>query len=337
MKTILVTGGAGFLGGHLVETLLKRGHRVVCFDLFTYAGSFDQLAIAMAGWPHHRVDRLLRREDVMRAGSRLVLMRGDLNDTATLARLIGWCDGVISLAAETHVDYSYHAPEVFVRANINGPQSLLEALRLAGPAKRLLHVSTDEVYGEVPRGAATEDAPLRPRNVYAATKACGEMLVRTTAAVFGLDVVVVRPCNLYGPRQQPKDLIPKTFARLQAGRKMTIHGDGRHVREYLYVGDGARMLAAIYERGRSGETYNLSSGDFRSTREVVGIIAGLLGRRFADVASYVEDRPNPDRRYAGANGKVKRLLRREWRLTPFATGLAAMLASLRASPPRAVP
>jgi dTDP-glucose 4,6-dehydratase len=239
----------------------------------------------------------------------------------------------MALAAETHVDYSYHAPEIFVRANINGTQSLLEAWRLAGPDKRLLHVSTDEVYGEVMRGAAPETAALRPRNIYAATKVCGETLVRTTAEVFGLDAVVVRPCNIYGPRQQPEDLIPKTFARLLAGKKMTIHGDGRHVREYLYVKDAAFMLAEIFARGGRGEAYNLTSGDFHSTLDVVGTVARLLGRRLADVTVAVEDRPNPDRRYAGANRKAKKLLGRAWRRTPFAAGLAAMLADFRERPP----
>ncbi len=324
MKTLLVTGGAGFVGGHLISELLDRGYRVVCYDLFTYAASLSHLADAMANHPCREVDRVLRRADVMDRRVRLVVLRGDLNDTATLVRLVEWCDGVVALAAETHVDYSYHAPEIFVRANVNGVQSLLEALRLAGPGKRLLHVSTDEVYGEVRCGCSTETAALNPRNIYAASKACGELLVRTYAQVYGLDVVTARPSNMFGPRQQPNDLIPKTFARLLAGKKIPIHGDGRHVREYLFVGDAAKILAELYVRGRSGEIYNLSSNVFRSTLQVVNNVARSLNLRPRDYLDFVEDRPNPDRRYASDNTRIRRLMGRRWRLTPFPEAIRKM-------------
>jgi dTDP-glucose 4,6-dehydratase len=317
-KTILVTGGAGFVGGHLVEALLARGYRVVCLDLLTYAGSLQHLAAAMAAHPHRVVDRVGRPEWLRDRTVRLLILRGDINDGAVLAGLLPACDGVIALAAETHVDYSYHTPGTFVRANINGLQTLLEALRQAAPGKRLLHVSTDEVYGERSRGKSPESAPLQPRNIYAATKACGDLLARAYAEVFGLDVVTVRPCNLIGPRQQPKDLIPKTFSYLLHGRKMTIHGDGRHRREYLYVRDAVAMMIAVLERGRRGETYNLGSQLTRNTLQVVRAVARSLGRPPRDVMTFVPDRPNADRRYAGDNRKIRRLLGRRWRLTPFA-------------------
>lgn len=317
-KTILVTGGAGFVGGHLVEALLARGYRVVCLDLLTYAGSLQHLAAAMAVHPHRVVDRVCRPEWLRDPAFRLLILRGDINDGALLAGLLTACDGVIALAAETHVDYSYHTPGTFVRANINGLQSLLEALRLAAPGKRLLHISTDEVYGERGRGKSSESAPLQPRNIYAATKACGDLLARAYAEVFGLDVVTVRPCNLIGPRQQPKDLIPKTFSYLLHGRKMTIHGDGRHRREYLYVRDAVTMMIAVLERGRRGETYNLGSQLTRNTLQVVRAVARSLGRPLREAMTFVPDRPNADRRYAGDNRKIRRLLGRSWRLTPFA-------------------
>ena len=324
MKTITVTGGAGFVGGHLVEALLHRGYRVVCLDLFTYAGSLDHLAAAREAFSHRTVDRLLRPQTLRDPSVRLIVMRCDINDTATLAQVLAQCDGCMALAAETHVDFSYHAPGTFVRANVNGVHSVLEAMRTAAPGKRLLHVSTDEVYGEVLHGFSPESAAIHPRNVYSATKACGDLLIGTYTKVFDLDVVTVRPCNLFGPRQQPKDLIPKTFAHLLHGKPMTIHGDGRHVREYLFVRDAVNFMIEVFERGRRGEIYNLSSHEFKSTLDVVRSIARSLGLRPTDVMTFVEDRPNADRRYAGDNTKIKKLLGRRWKLTPFAEALTEM-------------
>lgn len=335
-KTILVTGGAGFVGGHLVEALLERGYRVVCLDLFTYAGSLEHLAPAMRAHRHRIVDRVCRPEWLRSAATRLLIMRGDINDGAVLAGLLAACDGVMALAAETHVDFSYHAPGAFVRANINGTHTLLEALRTAPPGKRLLHVSTDEVYGKRERGRSAESAPLRPRNVYSATKACGDLLVRTYAEVFGLDVVTVRPCNLIGPRQQPKDLIPKAFSYLLHGRKMTVHGDGRHVREYLYVRDAVEMMIEVFERGTRGETYNLGAAARRNTLQVVRTVARSLGRRPGDVMTFVPDRPNPDRRYAGDARKIRKLLGRRWRPTPFARVIDLMRDDFVARQPQPI-
>ena len=332
-KTLLVTGGAGFVGGHLVDALLARGYRVVCLDLFTYAGSLEHLASAMVTYPHRRVDRLWQPEWLRDRETRLIIARGDINDTALISSILASCDGVLALAAETHVDYSYHATGPFIRANVNGVHSLLEALRLAGPKKRLLHVSTDEVYGEMLSGHTAESAPMRPRNVYSATKACGDLLVRTYGEVFGLDVITVRPCNLFGPRQQPKDLIPKTFSHLLAGQKMTVHGTGRHVREYLYVRDAAEFIIDVFERGRRGEAYNLSSQIFRNTLQVVRAVAAVLGLRAKDVITFVEDRPNADRRYSGDNRKIRRLLGKRWQLTPFDDVIALMHADFAARKP----
>lgn len=323
-RLLAVTGGAGFVGGHLIEALLARGDRVVCLDAFTYAGHPRQFGAALATYPHVWVDRLLDPSVLRDESIRLTVLRCDLNDGAVLATVLAECDGVLALAAETHVDYSYQAPGIFVRANVNGTHSLLEAWRAVGRGGRLLHVSTDEVYGEIMTGFAKETAPFRPQNVYAASKASGDLLVQTYAKVFGLKTIIVRPCNIYGPRQQPNDLIPKTFAHLLAARRMTVHGDGRHIREYLFVADAVRLLIEIFERGAVGEIYNLSSHDFRSTLEVVRLIATELGQRPDDAYVHTSDRPSPDRRYAGDNAKVRRLLGAHWRLTPFGTGLAAM-------------
>jgi dTDP-glucose 4,6-dehydratase len=335
-RTILVTGGAGFVGGHLVGALLAHGYRVICLDSLTYAGSLGHLADAMATHRHRVVDRLCRPEWLGESDTRLTILRGDINDGAVLATLLSACDAVMALAAETHVDYSYHTPGAFVRANINGTHSLLEALRLAPPGKRLLHVSTDEVYGEKPRSSSRESAPLQPRNVYSATKACGDILVKAYADVFGLDVVTVRPCNLIGPRQQPKDLIPKTFSYLLHGRKMTIHGDGRHVREYLYVRDAVEMMITVLERGGRGEIYNLCARTRRNTLQVVRTVARSLGLRAQDVMTFVPDRPNPDRRYAGDNRKIRQLLGRRWQITPFAQVIEIMRDDFIARRPKPI-
>ena len=332
-KTMLVTGGAGFVGGHLIEALLARGYRVVCLDLFTYAGSLKHLAPAMAAHPHHLADRLWQPDLLRKTSSRLIIVRGDINDSAMLGALLAGCDGVIALAAETHVDYSYLTPGSFVRANIDGTHALLEALRLVGKGRRLLQVSTDEVCGERRKGRAVESAALRPRNIYAATKACGELLARAYAEVFGLNVVVVRPCNLIGPRQQPKDLIPKTFSYLLRGRKMTVHGNGRHVREYLFVRDAVEQMIAVYERGRRGEIYNLSSMVGRSTLQVVRAVARSLKIPAREAMTFVADRPNPDRRYAGDNRKIRQLLGRRWKLTPFQEVIGQMRDDFAARQP----
>lgn len=333
-RTILVTGGAGFVGGHLIAALLDRRYRVICLDLMTYAGSLAHLRPAMDRYPHRVVDRLWSPRA---AAVPLTVVRGDINDAAMVGGLLARCDGIIALAAETHVDFSYHTPGTFVRANINGTHALLEVLRQAGADRRMLHVSTDEVYGERARGRSTETDPLRPRNVYAATKACGDLLVRAYVDVFDLDVVTVRPCNLFGPGQQPKDLIPKTFAYLLAGRKMTVHGDGRHRREYLYVRDAVQQMIAVYERGRRGEAYNLASGVHRTTLQVVRTVARSLGRDPAAAMTFVSDRPNPDRRYAGDNRKLRRLLRGRIRLTPFADVIDLMRDEYVRHPPPLLP
>ncbi|WP_438479516.1 dTDP-glucose 4,6-dehydratase [Oleiharenicola lentus] len=323
-KLLAVTGGAGFVGSHLIDALLARGDRVVCLDLFTYAGGLAHLRQAMAAFAHCIVDRLLDVSVLRDEMKRLIIMRCDLNDTAVLATVLRECDGVLALAAETHVDYSYHAPGVFTRANVNGTQSLLDAWGMVGEGKRLLHVSTDEVYGEITEGTANEAAPLKPRNVYAATKAAGDLLAQTYARVFGLNLVIVRPCNIYGPRQQPKDLIPKTFSYLLNGQRMTIHGDGRHIREYLLVTDAVRLLIGVFDRGVAGEAYNLSSHDFQSTIDVLRSVTALLQCSFDESVVYTPDRPSPDRRYAGDNAKARALLGKDWRLVPFAEGIAAM-------------
>lgn len=321
---VLVTGGCGFVGSHLVSALLAAGHRVVCYDLLTYAASLDLLAPAMRRWKHAVVDRVWNPALLRDRSLRLVVVRGDLNDAAMLTSILAGCRGVFALAAETHVDYSYHTPGVFMRANVNGTQNLLDAWRLAGGGGRLLHVSTDEVYGQVAAGVVDEEAPLRPRNLYAVSKAAGDLLAQTYARVFGLDVVVVRPCNIYGPGQQPKDLIPKTFSHFLEGKRMPIHGDGRHVREYLFVEDAVRGLMELFERGAAGECYNLASGDFHSTLEVVQAVAAQLDLDWRSRVTFTADRPHADRRYAGDTAKARRVLGRRWRLTPFAEGLARM-------------
>jgi len=305
MTTWLVTGGAGFIGGNFVLEAVARGVRVVNLDALTYAGNPDTLA-AVDGDPSH------------------VFVHGDIGDRALVARLLAEHrpQAVINFAAESHVDRSIDGPAAFVQTNVVGTLALLEATRdywkgLDGDAKnafRFLHVSTDEVYGSLgDTGKFTETTPYAPNSPYSASKAASDHLVRAFHHTYGLPVLTTNCSNNYGPFQFPEKLIPLVIARALAGEPLPVYGDGRNVRDWLYVGDHCAAIRAVLERGRVGETYNVGGDAERQNIEVVRTICALLdarrpradGKPRESQVTFVADRPGHDRRYAIDASKLK--------------------------------
>ena len=305
MTTWLVTGGAGFIGGNFVLDAVRSGIRVVNLDVLTYAGNRDTL-VALDGDAGH------------------VFVHGDIGDGALVARLMAEYrpDAVLNFAAESHVDRSIDGPAAFVQTNVVGTLALLEAVRdhwksLQGEAKqafRFLHVSTDEVYGSLGEtGKFREDTPYAPNSPYSASKAASDHLVRAFHHTYGLPVLTTNCSNNYGPYQFPEKLVPLIIARALAGEPLPIYGDGKNVRDWLYVGDHIAAIRAVLERGRVGETYNVGGDAEMQNIEVVHAICTLLdarrpredGQPRASQITYVADRPGHDRRYAIDAGKLK--------------------------------
>lgn len=305
MTTWLVTGGAGFIGGNFVLDAVRDGIGVVNLDALTYAGNLDTLAQLDGNGGH-------------------VFVKGDIGDRELVARLLAGHrpDAVVNFAAESHVDRSIDGPSAFVQTNVVGTLALLEAVRdhwksLEGDARdafRFLHVSTDEVYGSLGEtGRFTETTPYAPNSPYSASKAASDHLVRAFHHTYGLPVLTTNCSNNYGPYQFPEKLIPLVIAKAIAGEPLPVYGDGRNVRDWLYVGDHCAAIRAVLERGRVGETYNVGGDAERRNIEVVETICALLderrprddGKPRASQITFVKDRPGHDRRYAIDAGKLK--------------------------------
>jgi dTDP-glucose 4,6-dehydratase len=286
---LLVTGGAGFIGSNLVRLLVaeRPEWRIVNLDKLTYAGNAENLA-DLEGHPRHR------------------FVRGDICDGALVAELLRSerIDGVVHLAAESHVDRSILAPAVFVETNVGGTQVLLEAAREHG-VKRFLHVSTDEVYGSLGSdGLFREETPLAPSSPYSASKAASDLLALAYARTFGVPVVVTRCSNNYGPYQFPEKLIPLMIANAIRDQPLPVYGDGMNVRDWIHVEDHCRGLVAALERGADGEVYNFGASSERHNIDIVKRVLALLGKP-QSLIRYVKDRPGHDRRYAIDAGKAR--------------------------------
>jgi dTDP-glucose 4,6-dehydratase len=312
---LLVTGGAGFIGSCFVRDVLGRrdGTRITVLDKLTYAGNEANLAPV--------------RDDPEMA-ARLSFVRGDIADAATVGPLVEAADAVVNFAAESHVDRSILDPEAFLATGVIGVHVLLEACRVASGRPRFLQVSTDEVYGHVETGQATEDAPLAPRSPYAAAKAAGELLARSYVITHGLDVVVTRGANTYGPFHHPEKLIPLFVTNALDDLPLPLYGDGLQRRDWLYVADHAAAVDFVLRQGASGETYNVAGGAEKTNREVVELLLARLGKPWSLVRQ-VEDRPGHDRRYAMDGAKLASL---GWRpRTGFEDGLASTVEWFRAN------
>jgi len=305
MTTWLVTGGAGFIGGNFVLAAVRDGIKVVNLDALTYAGNRDTLA-AVEGDANH------------------VFVHGDIGDRALVAALLAEHrpDAVVNFAAESHVDRSIDGPGAFIQTNVVGTLGLLESARdywkaLAGERRerfRLLHVSTDEVYGSLgDTGKFTEATPYAPNSPYSASKAASDHLVRAFHHTYGLPVLTTNCSNNYGPYHFPEKLIPLIIARALAGEPLPVYGDGRNVRDWLFVGDHCSAIRTVLEKGRVGETYNVGGNAEKQNIEVVHTVCALLdarapredGQPRSSQITFVADRPGHDRRYAIDASKLR--------------------------------
>jgi len=322
--TILVTGGAGFIGSNFVLDWLKddatQGESVVNFDALTYAGNLRNLA-SLKGDARHR------------------FVQGDICDRSLVDRLLAEHQprAIVHFAAESHVDRSIHGPGAFIRTNVEGTFTLLEAARaywgsLQGAAKeafRFHHVSTDEVYGSLQPSdpAFTETHPYEPNSPYSASKAASDHLVRAWHHTYGLPVLTTNCSNNYGPYHFPEKLIPLMIVNALAGKPLPVYGDGQQIRDWLYVSDHCSGIRAVLARGRVGETYNIGGWNEKPNLDIVHTVCALLDELqpsaqgpYARLITYVKDRPGHDRRYAIDARKIEREL--GWRPEEtFETGI----------------
>ena len=310
---LLVTGGAGFIGSCFVRDVLARrdGTRITVIDKLTYAGNRANLAPVDA--------------DPEQA-ARLQFVEGDIADPDLVGPLVREADAVVNFAAESHVDRSILNPEAFLRTGVIGVHVLLEAIVAASAARsrpvRFLQVSTDEVYGSVESGRSREIDRLEPRSPYSAAKAAGELLVGSYVATHGVDAVVTRGSNTYGPYHHPEKLIPLFVTNAIDDQALPLYGDGLQQRDWLYVADHAGAIEHVLRYGRSGETYNIPGSAEMTNRDVVAALLERLDKPWSLVRS-VPDRPGHDRRYALDGSKLAAL---GWRnRTGFADGLATTI------------
>jgi dTDP-glucose 4,6-dehydratase len=305
-RRLLVTGGAGFIGSCYVRDVLDRrdGTEITVLDKLTYAGNEANLASV--------------RADPEQA-ARLRFVVGDIADRTLVDDLVRNADAVLNFAAESHVDRSILDPEEFLVTGVIGVHVLLEACRTAPHRPRYLQVSTDEVYGSVEKGHSREGDLLAPRSPYAAAKASGELLVRSYVVTHGLDAVVTRGSNTYGPYHHPEKLIPLFVTNAIDDRPLPLYGDGLQRRDWLYVSDHAAGIDHVLRHGASGETYNIAGGVEMANRDTVRLLLEHLGKPWS-LVRHVEDRPGHDRRYAMDGSKLAAL---GWRAqTSFEEGLA---------------
>jgi dTDP-glucose 4,6-dehydratase len=306
---ILVTGAAGFIGSRYVRTLLASdapgAPRITVLDALTYAGTVASLPL---GHP------------------RLEFVHGDIRDAPLVDKLTAGADQVVHFAAESHVDRSIRAASDFVLTNVVGTQNLLDAALRHGVGP-FVHVSTDEVYGSLASGSATEEHPLRPSSPYSASKASGDLLALSYHRTHGLDVRVTRCSNNYGPHQFPEKLVPLFVTHLLDGRRVPLYGDGRNVRDWLHVDDHCRGVDLVRTGGRAGEVYNIGGGTELSNRDLTGLLLDACGAGWDRVA-HVEDRKGHDLRYSVDWSKAREELGYRPR-RDFTAGLAETVAWYR--------
>ncbi len=284
---LLITGGLGFIGSNFIRFMLHSHDdcRIINVDDLRYGSNQGNL-------------RDYENND------RYVFRKGDISDREFISGLIKNVDYVVSFAAETHVDRSIAKPDSFLQSNVLGVYNLLESLRLYNCTARFVQISTDEVYGDIMDGSFTEESALRPSSPYSASKAAGDVFVQAYARTYGLQAMITRCTNNYGPYQFPEKLIPKTILRARKGLKIPIYGTGQNVRDWIYVIDHCRAVEQVLMKGSKGEVYNISAGEEKTNLQVAGTILQILGKS-EDQIEFVEDRPGHDVRYSLASTKIR--------------------------------
>jgi dTDP-glucose 4,6-dehydratase len=287
---MFVTGGAGFIGSNFIRHVLALGknHAIVNYDKLTYAGNLASLeAIA-----HHPAYSFIR---------------GDICDAASVEKAMSGCDTVVHFAAESHVDRSIYEPAPVIETNVTGTFVLLQLARKLR-IERFVHISTDEVYGDIPAGAfADETSQLCPSSPYSASKASADLLVRSYVRTFGFPGLITRSSNNYGPYQFPEKFLPLMITNAMDGKPLPIYGDGKQQRDWLHVEDNCRAVFAVLERGRLGEVYNIGGLDVVENLTIARQLLQITGRS-ENLLTYVKDRPGHDRRYALSCEKIEREL-----------------------------
>lgn len=280
MKKIVITGGAGFIGSHIVEHFVEAypGADIVVLDKMTYAADVRNLM--------HLI-----------SSGKINLVVGDICHLETCASAVKGANLVIHAAAESHVDNSFGNSLEFTRTNVTGTHCLMEACRSEG-VDRFIHVSTDEVYGEVLEGSATEDAVLKPTNPYSASKAAAEMIINGYLQSYKMPIVMVRANNIFGKRQYPEKIIPKFSLNLILGKKLTIHGNGQNCRHYLSARDFASALELLAKKGVLGETYNVGTTEEYTNMQMAYMMCDIFGVNPDETITFIKDRPFNDQRYA---------------------------------------
>jgi dTDP-glucose 4,6-dehydratase len=287
---VLVTGGAGFIGSHFVKRLVAAGDDVVVLDKLTYAGNVANLE-----------------------GVRHEFRHGDIANGAAVAKAAVDCAAIVNFAAETHVDRSILEGGDFIRTNVTGAHVLLEHARATGA--RLVHVSTDEVYGDLAPGRSSrEDDPLRPSSPYSAAKAGGDLLVLAHVRTYDVDALITRGSNTYGPNQYPEKVLPLFITNALEGEPLPLYGDGRQIRDWLFVEDHCAAIELVLRQGERGEVYNVGGGEEVENRDITRRVLELTGAD-ESLVRRVNDRPGHDRRYSLDTSKLESLgWRRERRL-----------------------
>jgi dTDP-glucose 4,6-dehydratase len=303
---VLVTGGAGFIGANFIHHAAKNhpDYEVCVLDALTYAGNRDNLAPV---------------------ADQIRFVHGDICDAALVDRLVAETDVVVHFAAESHVDNSLHDPEPFIRTNILGTYTILEAVRRHD--KRLHHISTDEVFGELSLDTVdkfTEETRYDPSSPYSAAKASSDMLVRAWARSFGVAATLSNCANNYGPYQHVEKFVPRQITNVLVGERPKLYGAGKNVREWTHVDDHNEAVHLILAKGRVGESYLIGSGDERSNAQILALVLELMDEA-ADAYDQVPDRPGHDLRYSNDSTKIRTQLGWEPRYGDFRAGLAATI------------
>lgn len=286
MTTILVTGGAGFIGNCFIRHMLQKysNYKIINLDALTYAGNLENLYDVKDN-PNYE------------------FVNGDICDKDLVTQIVSGVDMIVNFAAETHVDRSITGPEIFIETNIKGTMTLLQAAKEFN-IERYLQVSTDEVYGTLGNtGYFTETTPIAPNSPYSASKAGADMLVRAYYETYKVPTLITRCSNNYGPYQYPEKLIPFFISRLLRGEKVPVYGDGLNVRDWLYVYDHCAAIDAVLHKGRVGEVYNIGGHNEKTNLEITHLILDAMNKDESSI-EYVQDRLGHDRRYAISNDKI---------------------------------